>query len=50
MASNASIALLLEDEPLISIDVEDTLEAAGFAVTTAMACRVWSRRNAARQA
>lgn len=39
MASNASVALLLEDEPLISIDVEETLEEAGFAVTTVMSCR-----------
>ena len=39
MARNASVALLLEDEPLISIDVEDTLEEAGFAVTTVMSCR-----------
>lgn len=39
MANNASVALLLEDEPLISMDVEVTLEEAGFSVTTVMSCR-----------
>jgi DNA-binding response OmpR family regulator len=39
MASNASVALLLEDEPLISMDIEMILEEAGFAVTTVMSCQ-----------
>lgn len=39
MASNASVALLLEDEPLISMDLELMLEGAGFDVTTVMSCR-----------
>lgn len=38
MRGNAAVALLLEDEPLISLDLEQTLEAAGFAVTTIMSC------------
>jgi DNA-binding response OmpR family regulator len=32
------IALLLEDEPLISMDLEATLEKAGFEVVTIMSC------------
>lgn len=38
MAPNTSVALLLEDEPLISMDLEMTLEAAGFQVSTVMSC------------
>jgi two-component system, response regulator PdtaR len=38
MASTASVALLLEDEPLISMDLELTLGNAGFDVTTVMSC------------
>lgn len=38
MASNASVALLLEDEPLIALDIEAILEGAGFDVTTVMSC------------
>ena len=38
MASNASIALLLEDEPLISMDLELTLGTAGFDVHMFMSC------------
>jgi DNA-binding response OmpR family regulator len=32
------IALLLEDEPLIAVDLEDTLEKAGFDVVTLLSC------------
>ena len=38
MAINAAVCLLLEDEPLISMDLEMTLGAAGFDVTTVMSC------------
>lgn len=38
MATNASVALLLEDEPLIAMDIELILGAAGFDVTTVMSC------------
>ena len=39
MANKASVALLLEDEPLISLDIELALESAGFDVTTIMSCQ-----------
>ena len=38
MDSRASIALLLEDEPLIAMDVEQMLEDECFDVTTVMSC------------
>ena len=38
MRTNAAVALLLEDEPLISMDLEQTLGSAGFDVTTVMSC------------
>jgi DNA-binding response OmpR family regulator len=38
MRTNAAVALLLEDEPLISMDLEQTLAGAGFNVTTVMSC------------
>ena len=38
MATKSSIALLLEDEPLIAMDLEMTLAAAGFEVSTVMSC------------
>lgn len=38
MSTNAAVALLLEDEPLIAIDIELILEGAGFDVTTVMSC------------
>lgn len=38
MAKTPPIALLLEDEPLIAIDLEISLASAGFEVTTAMSC------------
>lgn len=38
MPGNAAVALLLEDEPLIAIDVELALGEAGFAVTTVASC------------
>jgi DNA-binding response OmpR family regulator len=39
MPSNASVALLLEDEPLIALDLEQMLEGAGFDVATVMSCK-----------
>lgn len=36
MSGNAAVALLLEDEPLIALDIETILEGAGFDVTTVM--------------
>ena len=39
MTHNLAVALLLEDEPLISLDIELMLEDAGFAVTTAVSCK-----------
>lgn len=50
MKTNRSIALLLEDEPLISMDIEMTLEAAGFDVATVMSsadANAWLDGNAA---
>lgn len=44
MVSDASVALLLEDEPLIAMDLEHMLEEAGFAVRTVTTCeaaRAW---------
>ena len=38
MSTNAAVALLLEDEPLISMDLEQTLQGAGFDVTTVISC------------
>lgn len=38
MATNAAVCLLLEDEPLISMDLEMTLGTAGFDVTSVMSC------------
>lgn len=38
MAINASNALLLEDEPLICMELESILRTEGFDVTTAMSC------------
>ncbi len=38
MATNAAVCLLLEDEPLISMDLQMTLETAGFDVTSVMSC------------
>jgi DNA-binding NtrC family response regulator len=38
MIQNTSVALLLEDEALIAMDVEQALESAGFSVTTALTC------------
>ncbi len=38
MAYKASVALLLEDEPLIAMDLELMLENAGFDVKTVMSC------------
>lgn len=38
MAINVCTALLLEDEPLVAIDLDMTLTAAGFTVYTAMSC------------
>lgn len=38
MGNNQTIALLLEDEPLISMDVEQILESAGFGVSKVMSC------------
>ncbi|WP_108462836.1 response regulator [Devosia naphthalenivorans] len=38
MSRNASIALLLEDEPLIALDMEEMLGSAGFDVKTVMSC------------
>ena len=38
MAINASNALLLEDEPLICMDLETILRTEGFDVTTRMSC------------
>lgn len=38
MRTNAAVCLLLEDEPLISMDLEMTLGAAGFDVTSVMSC------------
>lgn len=38
MSGNAAVALLLEDEPLIALDVEFTLGEAGFDVTTVASC------------
>lgn len=37
--ANRAVALLLEDEPLISMDVEITLVDAGFEVHCAMSCK-----------
>lgn len=39
MVSYASIALLLEDEPLIAMDLKAILEEAGFSVVTVVSCR-----------
>lgn len=36
--SNATVALLLEDEPLIAIGIEDELETAGFEVAAVASC------------
>lgn len=38
MSTNAAVALLLEDEPQISMDLEQTLQGAGFDVTTVISC------------
>lgn len=38
MRTNAAVALLLEDEPLIAMDLEQALDSAGFQVTTVMSC------------
>lgn len=38
MSGNAAVALLLEDEPLIAMDIELMLGGAGFDVTTVMSC------------
>lgn len=38
MPSNTSVALLLEDEPLIALDLERMLGSAGFDVTTVISC------------
>jgi DNA-binding NtrC family response regulator len=38
MPTNAAVCLLLEDEPLISMDLEMTLGAAGVDVTSVMSC------------
>lgn len=38
MSTNAAVCLLLEDEPLIAMDLELTLRNAGFDVTTVMSC------------
>lgn len=38
MATNMNVALLLEDEPLIAMDIELMLGGAGFDVTTVMSC------------
>lgn len=38
MSANALIALLLEDEPFIAIDVELILQSAGFQVTILVSC------------
>jgi DNA-binding response OmpR family regulator len=39
MISNLSVALLLEDEPLIALGIEDELASAGFAVTSVESCK-----------
>ena len=36
--TSTAIALVLEDEPLIAMDIELILEDAGFAVSTVMSC------------
>ena len=38
MITNAAVCLLLEDEPLIAMDLELMLGSAGFDVTTVMSC------------
>ena len=38
MRNEAAVALLLEDEPLISMDLEQSLAGAGFDVATAVSC------------
>jgi DNA-binding response OmpR family regulator len=38
MSTNAAVCLLLEDEPLIAMDLELTLGNAGVDVTTVMSC------------
>lgn len=38
MSANAVLTLLLEDEPLIAMDIELTLRGAGFDVTTVVTC------------
>ena len=38
LAGKSALALLLEDEPLIAIDLEQMLKAAGFQVATVMSC------------
>lgn len=38
MDTNITVALLLEDEPLIAMDIEHTLSRAGFDVTTVTSC------------
>lgn len=48
MAEMLPVALVLEDEPLISMDVEHTLRSAGFAVVTVMSrtdAKDWLERN-----
>lgn len=39
MIGNLSVALVLEDEPLIALGIEDELASAGFAVTTVGSCK-----------
>lgn len=39
MRTNAAVALLLEDEPLIAMDIEIILGGAGFDVTKVMSCK-----------
>ena len=38
MDTNTMVALLLEDEPLIAMEIEQTLQIAGFEVTTVSSC------------
>ena len=40
MPSSTAVALLLEDEPLIALDLEQMLGGARFDVTTVMSCEV----------
>lgn len=49
MTKNVTTALLLEDEPLISMDLESTLANAGFDVVPMMSCAdalAWLDHNA----